>query len=154
MNLNLGCSDAHRAGYVNVDICEPADYIADLTQPWPWADDSVEVIRAHDIIEHLPNKILTMNEAYRVLKPGGRLEIVVPTTNGAGAWQDPQHISFWNLSSFQYFVGGDAHRERFGKANGVKARFKVVSFEERDYPGSVFGQIVNVPKLSIILSKP
>lgn len=156
MNLNLGCSNAnrHRVGYVNVDICEPADQIADLAKRWPWDDESIEIIRAHDIIEHLPDKIHTMNEAYRVLKSGGRFEIVVPTTNGPGAWQDPQHVSFWNLSSFQYYAQGDPHREEFARANGVKAAFRVLSFEERDYPGSVFGKIVNVPKLTIILEKP
>lgn len=154
MNLNLGCSDAHKPGYINVDICPPADQIVDLTQPWPWPDGSVELIRAHDIIEHLPDKIRTMNEAYRVLKSGGRIEICVPTTNGAGAWQDPQHISYWNLSSFQYYVAGDPHRERFHKANGVTAAFVVQSFEESDYPGGVFGKIVNVPKLTIVLAKP
>lgn len=154
MNLNLGCSDAHRPGYVNVDICQPADWVADLTKPWPWADETIDAIRAHDIIEHLSDKIHTMNEAFRVLKVGGRLEIVVPTTNGPGAWQDPQHISYWNLSSFQYYVEGDSHRVRFGKANGIKAAFRVVSWEEHDYPGSVFGKVVNVPKLTIILEKP
>jgi len=154
MNLNLGCSNDLRAGYVNVDICPPADQIANLNQPWPWPDDSVEMIRAHEIIEHLPDKVRTMNEAYRVLKSGGRIEICVPTTNGAGAWQDPQHISYWNLSSFQYYVAGDAHRERFHKANGITAAFRYVRHEEKDYPGGVFGTIVNVPKLTIVLEKP
>lgn len=154
MNLNLGCSDAHKAGYVNVDISPPADQIVDLTKPWPWESDSIELIRADDIIEHLPDKILTMNEAHRVLKSGGRLEIFVPTTDGPGAWQDPQHVSFWNLSSFQYYVQGDAHRERFHRANGITAAFRVVSFEEQNYMGSVFGKMVNVPKLRIVLEKP
>jgi len=124
MMINLGCSDAHLAGYVNVDICEPADQIVDLSKPWPWEDGSVDEIVAHDIIEHLPNKIYTMNELWRVLKPGGVARIKVPTTDGAGAWSDPTHISHWNRPSFWYYTDGDAHRERFGKAYGVEARFR------------------------------
>lgn len=123
--LNLGCSDRHIADYINVDIVEPADTVADLAQRWPWEDNSIDEIIAHDIIEHLPNKILTMNEAYRVLRHGGLLKVIVPTTDGPGAWQDPTHISFWCRNSFWYYTHGDAHRERFGKAYGIEARFNV-----------------------------
>ena len=144
MRLNLGCSDRHLPGYVNVDICEPADLCVDLMQRWPWADNSIEEIHAHDIIEHLPNKILTMNEAWRVLAPGGKFDVVVPTTDGRGAWQDPDHRSWWNRNSFYYYTHGDAHRERFGKAYGVEARFNVVY--ERQYESGD-----NIVHLHIIL---
>jgi hypothetical protein len=53
MRLNLGCSDAHLDGWVNVDRCPPADQIADLEGPWPWPDSSVEEIRAIDVFEHI-----------------------------------------------------------------------------------------------------
>ena len=126
MKLNLGCSDRHAAGYVNVDRVPPADVLADLSEPWPWLDSSVDEILAHDIIEHLPNKIRTMNEAWRVLKPGGMLDVIVPTTDGPGAFMDPTHISFWHRNSFWYYTAGDAHRERFGTAYGIEARFAVM----------------------------
>jgi len=144
MNLNLGCSDAHLPGFTNVDITEPADVIADLTKPWPWPDSSVTLIRAHDIIEHLPDKLHTMNEAWRVLVSGGRVDIVVPTTDGRGAWQDPTHTSFWNRNSFFYFTDGDLHRERFGAAYGLRARFKVLGDDLRKYADGVV-------KLTILL---
>ena len=127
LKLNLGCSDRHLADHVNVDRVQPADVIADLSERWPWEDNSVEEIVAHDIIEHLPNKILTMNEAYRVLRHGGMLRIVVPTTDGPGAWMDPTHCSYWHRNSMWYYTHGDAHRERFGKSYGIEARFSVKS---------------------------
>jgi SAM-dependent methyltransferase len=125
MKLNLGCSDRILKGYVNVDLCEPADEIVDLRMPWPWEDNSVEFIMAYDIIEHLPDPIHTMNEAWRVLKEGGIMAIEVPTTDGRGAFQDPTHVSFWNENSFFYFTDGNPHRERFGRAYGIRARFVV-----------------------------
>lgn len=127
MKLNLGCCDRHMLGYVNVDRNHPADVVTDLNAPWPWPDGSVDEIFAHDVIEHLPDKIWTMNEAWRVLKPSGRFDILVPTTDGRGAWQDPDHKSFWNRNSFFYYTGGDAHRERFGDGYGIVARFAVIS---------------------------
>ena len=144
MKLNLGCSDRHfPAPWVNVDMVPPADRIVDLREPWPWLDSSVEEIRAWDIIEHLPDKIHTMNEAWRALQPGGRFDIEVPTTDGPGAFQDPTHVSYWHRHSFFYYTAGDPHRERFGRAYGVTARFKVVS-ESLTAPGGV-------PKLRIVL---
>jgi len=99
---------------------------------WPWADSSIEFIRAHDIIEHLPDRIHTMNEAWRVLQPQGRIEIAVPTTSGPGAFQDPTHVSFWNRRSFLYFEAGNPYRERFAQSYGISAAFRVVSESVRE----------------------
>lgn len=145
MKLNLGCCDAAIPGFVNVDIVAGpgVDQVADLSMAWPWPDNSVEHVRAWDIIEHLPDKIRTMNEMYRVLAPGGRAEIVVPTTDGTGAFQDPTHVSFWNRRSFLYYEAGNPYRERFARSYGITARFRTVS-ERID--GSLDG-----PRLTIIL---
>ena len=144
MKLNLGCCDAILPGFVNVDLVPaPGVEPADLRVPWPWPDSSVEYIRAWDIIEHLPDKILTMNEMYRVLTPGGRTEIAVPTTEGSGAWQDPTHVSFWNRRSFIYFEAGNPYRERFARHYGIRAKFCTVA-ERTD-------QSLDGPRLTIVL---
>jgi len=131
MKLNLGSCDRHFPDFVNVDICLPADVLADLNCPWPWKDSTVEEIRAWDIIEHLPRPIYTMNEAWRVLQPGGVFDIQVPTTDGRGAWQDPGHVSFWNRNSFFYYEYGNAHLTRFAPANGVLCAFRIVRESEQ-----------------------
>jgi hypothetical protein len=129
MRLNLGCCDAPVAGFVNVDKVggSGVDMVADLSVPWPWPDNSVQLVRAWDIIEHLPDKILTMNQMWRVLAPGACAEIAVPTTDGPGAFQDPTHVSFWNRRSFLYFEAGNPYRERFAVNYGIAAKFRVVS---------------------------
>jgi len=126
MKLNLGCCDAPVAGYVNVDMVSSPGFhvVVDLRQPWPWPDNSVSHIRAFDIVEHLPDKILTMNELWRVLAPGDTVEIAVPTTDGSGAFQDPTHVSFWNRRSFLYYEAGNPYRERFARSYGIRAKFQ------------------------------
>jgi hypothetical protein len=127
MRLNLGCCDALLPDHVNVDIVEgPGIQVVDLRQRWPWADGSIDHIRAWDIIEHLPDKIFTMNELWRVLRPGGTAEIAVPTTEGTGAFQDPTHVSFWNRRSFLYYEAGNPYRERFAASYGIAAKFGVI----------------------------
>jgi glycosyltransferase involved in cell wall biosynthesis/GT2 family glycosyltransferase/SAM-dependent methyltransferase len=145
LRLNLGCGDASIAGFVNVDRfgSKNVDQIADLSQPWPWADDAVDEIRAWDVIEHLPDKILTMNEMWRVLRPGGRAEIMVPTTDGPGAFQDPTHVSFWHRRSFLYYEACCPYRERFAESYGIRAAFRVVR--------ESIAQSIDGPKLTILL---
>ena len=138
MRLNLGCCDRHLEGFCNVDRVPPADVAADLEQGWPWADGSVECIVAHDILEHLPDKIHTMNEAWRVLEDGGRLHLSVPTTDGRGAFQDPTHRSFWTPNDLFYYTAGSPERERFGGHYGISALFSVVESKHYEVPNNVW----------------
>jgi hypothetical protein len=132
LKLNIGCADALIEGFTNVDkVPLPGVQVADLREPWPWHDDTVDYVRAWDIIEHLPDKIFTMNEIWRVLRPDGTVEIAVPTTDGTGAFQDPTHVSFWNRRSFLYYEAGNTYRERFATSYGIRAKFRV-TFERTD----------------------
>lgn len=101
--LDLGGRLNSPPGYVSVDIFG-ADICVDLNEPWPFADGSVGVLRASHVFEHLRNPIHAMNEAWRVLAPGGWLLVEVPSTDGRGAFQDPTHVSFWNENSFWYYT--------------------------------------------------
>lgn len=144
LRLNLGCADHILPNWVNVDLAPgPGVTVVDLRERWPWADNSVQEILAADVIEHLPDKIHTMNEMWRVLANGYRAEIVVPTTDGPGAFQDPTHVSFWNRNSFKYFEKGNPYRERFARAYGITAAFEILN--ERIIP------TMDGPKLQLML---
>jgi GT2 family glycosyltransferase/SAM-dependent methyltransferase len=126
--LNLGFCGDSAPGFTNVNVLpQPGPGDVDLKQPWPWPDDSFDHVRAREVLEHLPEKVRTMNELWRVLKPGGTAEVAVPTTEGTGAFQDPTHVSFWNRRSFLYYEAGHPYRERFARHYGIIARFRVVS---------------------------
>jgi len=135
VKLNLGCCDRNFTGFVGVDIVPPADQIVDLSHyPWPWPDSSVDEILAYDILEHLPNKRETMNQLWRVLKPGGIARIEVPSAaKGAGAFCDPTHIAYFTASDFEYYEKGNYARERFRGSYGIKADFRVVSLSQSRY---------------------
>jgi SAM-dependent methyltransferase len=130
-------------GYVNVDICPPADQIVDLRENWPWPDCSVDEIIADNVIEHLPDKIHTMNEVWRVLRLGGTIVVTVPTTDGSGAFQDPTHVSFWHRRSFLYFEAGCYYRNRLAQAYGIRAAFSVAQESIENTPDG--------PQLTILL---
>lgn len=103
---DLGGAFNHRDGWQPVDI-EPMDgngVQADLTKRWPWEDNSVGAFRAVDFLEHLPDKMHTMRELHRCLRPGGWLLSCTPSADGRGAFMDPTHVSYWNEFSFWYWT--------------------------------------------------
>ena len=135
MKLNLGACDRVIPGFLSVDIIPLADIIADLREPWPWPDSSVEEVTAYDIFEHLPDKRHTMNELWRILVPGGKATLEIPhATDGDGGHCDPTHCSYWTQSDFEYYTDGDPNRERFDRYYGVKARFNVVNLQGGKIP--------------------
>jgi SAM-dependent methyltransferase len=110
-------------GYVRVDRdLRGGDGVeCDLDGPWQIETSSVGILRAMDAIEHLRDPVHTMNEAHRVLAPGGFFMISVPSTTGTvrvegkdgpvdvtvagrGADCDPTHVSRWNKLSFRYYT--------------------------------------------------
>jgi glycosyltransferase involved in cell wall biosynthesis len=103
LKVDLGGGLYPRAGYMTIDQ-EGADINCDLNDGIPLEDNSVGVINASHVIEHLRDPIKTMREIHRVLVHGGWAFIEVPSTDGRGAWQDPTHVSFWNEHSFWYYT--------------------------------------------------
>lgn len=104
--INLGCNRHAVDGMINVDYFAfpGVDKVMDLEGPWDFPDNYADKIIAVDLVEHLHDRIHTMNEAWRVLKPGGIFEIVVPSSEGRGGDQDPTHVSAWNINSFFYYA--------------------------------------------------
>lgn len=129
--VELGGRIGAKKGYTKVDLID-ADIIADLDEDWPFENDSVGVVRAFDIFEHLKNPIHIMNELFRVLAPGGYAIIQVPSTDGRGAFQDPTHVSFWNENSFLYYTD-----KYFNKFIQCPVRFQVLRLftSEKDSGG-------------------
>jgi SAM-dependent methyltransferase len=135
MKYDLGAGKTRTEGFVSVDIsgkCDP-DIITDITKfPWDWAKDC-DYIRADNIMEHIePNKFIeVMNEAHRVMKPGGIIWIRVPCCRPEepfwdACFRDPTHIAYFTEKTFDYWDTSDnekypthARWENFGKDYGI-----------------------------------
>lgn len=105
LKVDLGCGDNKPEGYLGVDVCPGryVDIVADLTKRFPFDDSSLDCVRAHCCLEHLPDRLHSMNEIWRVCKHGASVDLLLPSTDGRGAFQDPTHVSYWNINSFFYY---------------------------------------------------
>ncbi len=105
--VELGGGINPRAGCnINIDL-EDGNITADLNNGIPLPDNSVGVINASHILEHLHDKHKIMAEIYRVLADDGWVFIQIPSTDGRGAFQDPTHVSYWNENCFWYYTRKD-----------------------------------------------
>jgi len=79
--LNLGCGESKKEGFINVDwqssVAPEVSHNLNIF-PYPFDDNTFDVIEAFHILEHLDKPFSVMKELHRILKPGGTLEIRVP----------------------------------------------------------------------------
>ena len=80
IKLNLGSGPFKgENGWTNVDLFG-ADINYDLKNGLPLKDNSVDIVQSEDVMEHIKYSMLkkTINEIFRVLKPGGLLRLSMP----------------------------------------------------------------------------
>jgi len=138
IKINLGSGYRPQDGYINIDNRAEVnpDMVCDITQPFPFADSSVDYVRAHDILEHIPlgSTHQVIEEIYRVLKPGGIFESLTPDAeSGQGAFQDPFHLSFWVEQSWLYYSDPDCR-----SLYGTVANFSIESINRIESNYRVF----------------
>lgn len=102
--LNLGCGKFKKDGYVNVDNFAEfkPDVMHDLDVfPYPFADNTFELIEADHVLEHLEKPLHTIRELHRISKNGGIIHIRVP--HFSRGFTHPEHKNGFDVSLPYYF---------------------------------------------------
>jgi SAM-dependent methyltransferase len=85
------------------------DVIHDLNiRPWPFEDDTFDLVIMEHLLEHLDDVVGSMEELHRITKKGGQITIVVPYFRSKWAFIDPTHRHYFTADTLNYFV--KAHR--------------------------------------------
>jgi predicted SAM-dependent methyltransferase len=107
VKLNLGAGVGAKAGWVNVDKYidpvdlkakaeakdpslgngfweEGAEYIQADIEEMPFSDNYADIVEMHEVLEHVGFRhvLPILKEVYRVMKPGAKAYIDVPSFNG------------------------------------------------------------------------
>jgi len=112
--LDLGCGYAKRPGVIGVDDLRDAraqipdderapDLLFDIAfAPLPFPDDSCREVHASHFLEHISHDRLAhlFDEVARVLRPGGRFNVVGPYANSAEGMY-PGHATFYTEKWFR-----------------------------------------------------
>jgi SAM-dependent methyltransferase len=87
VRLHLGPGQQkYMKGWINIDaniFTGRADVWADLRNPLPFWDQTVDAMYSHHMIEHLPNLEFHFKDVYRCLKPGGTYRVGGPNGDSA-----------------------------------------------------------------------
>jgi len=123
--LDLGCGRKKYPGAIGVDVYarSDADVLCDLdVPPYPFGQDTFDMILLDNVIEHLASVIWVMEEVHRIGKVGARVIIKVPFYASRWAWIDPTHRHAFTSRSFDYFdPSREIHRYEYSAA-----QFRVV----------------------------
>ena len=127
MILNLGCGNRIQQGAVNHDIAKhrpEIDIVHDLNErPWPWPDNSADMIDARSVFEHLRLTLIeTADECWRILRPSGRLVVMYPLAGQATSYQDPTHRWHWTEESLDYLDPDTRHGQDYAYYTARKWR--------------------------------
>lgn len=109
--LNLGANNSRLPDSINVDRIkkENVDIVHDLEMyPYPFEPNYADEVHLYHVLEHLTDSIKTIEEIYRILKPGGRLYLRVPHFSSLYAWGDITHKKAFSIYAFDIF---DAKRD-------------------------------------------
>jgi SAM-dependent methyltransferase len=109
MKLDIACGQNKKEGFTGIDSIKVAgvDIVHDLDKfPWPFEDNSVEEINCSHYLEHTGDLCRFMDECYRILIPGGKMQVVSPYYTSVRCWQDPTHKRAISEMTFMYFNAG------------------------------------------------
>lgn len=119
IRIDFGCGQNCMVGpdgkkFIGVDIVplNGVDVVHDLTKfPYPFEDECADEIFSSHFVEHLTGDdfIKHMDECWRILKPGGKMQLIHPYCFSVRAFQDPTHKTF--IPSERYFYFNKKWRE-------------------------------------------
>ena len=107
MILDIGCGENKIVNTIGIDKFDSinVDVVHDLDLlPWPFEDEQFEKLIFSHSISHLEDISAIICECYRILKPGGLIEIVAPHYSSDNFNTDPTHKMSLGLRSMNYFV--------------------------------------------------
>jgi len=125
--LDIGCGPNKAPGAIGLDHHpdSAADVLADFEHGhFPFAEESFDRIICSHVIEHVRNPVRLMEECWRVLKPGGTLQVRTPHYTHWTSWGDPTHFHHFASQALHHFT-------QQGSTVYYQCRFSMVSLDLR-----------------------
>lgn len=150
--IHLGSGKDYKPGWLNLDVIARAepDLLLDLALPQAFPStlhspsvgpvrleaDSVALIHANNVLEHVGDLPTLMTNCLALLRTGGEFHIEVPYERAPTAWQDPTHVRAMNENSWLYYtdwfwyLGWFEHRFAMTASSWLDASLKPCAQEQ------------------------
>ncbi len=100
-----------------------ADIVADVSQPLPLEEESVDLLVSRHVLEHMMDPIQVFQNWLKVVKKGGRIVLSVPNEHLiASIPMNPEHVHAWtpeNMQTFLKTIGGTKILDMWDGENGI-----------------------------------
>lgn len=140
--LDLGCGDRNHCYKPKEDekivYADVRNYgfniVMNCNKKFPFKSNTFNKVIAHNIIEHVKDPQLTLREIWRVLKSGGKADIIVPHFSDGSEWSgniDHKHMLGMDLmETFDLKINYWCGKEQF-KTTYIYLHFhKILKFIE------------------------
>jgi len=116
--LDIGCGKKKYPGSIGLDSNpkSDADIFTNIEKKLPFTQNSFDFVYSSHTLEHInPKKLVfVLEEIWRVVKPDGKICLIIPHFSGSGSYTNPTHLRMgFSSQSFKFFQSPDY----FGKAN-------------------------------------
>jgi SAM-dependent methyltransferase len=114
-NVYLGAGSDRKEGFLHLDAYPfEGSIVWKCPDRLPFEDSSVDYLFSQDFFEHIEpkDKIPLINEIWRVLKPEGIMEHIIPLAGSRNDFGSPSHLSHWHPQQFEHF---DVDSYRYAK---------------------------------------
>jgi SAM-dependent methyltransferase len=126
IKIDLGCGNRKVKGAIGVDTLPVpgVDVVADVNRGLPFQDSSVDAVYSYHILEHMDDFLATVNEIWRVCRPGALVYVKAPhAASSFVTWKDPTHRRGLSIATFAYF--DDTYFDGAAFAYYSPARFRI-----------------------------
>lgn len=116
-SIDLGCGPQNKPDCIHVDQPGSKQYYPHVdieinldSDGWCshiermyTGNDTYDIIYAEDIVEHLHNLVMFMNNCWKIANIGCKLFIRTPSYDSEFGWIDPTHVRLYALDTFDFF---------------------------------------------------
>jgi SAM-dependent methyltransferase len=136
--LDLGCGPRKRIPTdIGIDALDydGVDLVGDVYEVLAQIGDcTIDRVSSYHFMEHVVNLPLLLTEIARVLKPGGKLEVVVPHFSNPYYYSDHTHRNPFGLYTFSYLAEGDLFRRAVPQYSAPRYRLLDVQLRLKAAP--------------------
>lgn len=148
MKLELGAGGSPTEGFEHADVRKlpHIEHVFDMLKPFPFPDNHVEHLLMHQTLEHFSHYKETdyiLKECFRIIKPGGILQLSVPNLEGWMEEWAKGKVSWPDL--VQRIYGGQDYEFNFHKAGfsdvSLLHQLNSIGFLKVDFRGTCWTDI-------------